>query len=386
MSSEGKVRVGIIGTGAIARYHAAAYKTVPNAEVVGVCDVIEGRAEAFAKDFGIKNSFLKSSDLLAMSELDAVDVCTPPHQHAPVAIEVAEAGKHVAVQKPMSLNPKESDAMISAARKAGVKLTQEECELFLPPVIRAYEMVRAGEIGEVNALQVTHISGAGVPGRAPPQLRPQGANPEAVRWRTDVNLSGGGGNFDDGWHKYAMAYSLLGNPSEVFSFFKLPMDMQEYPSVTVWKCEDPRKQGALRRFKLPNFYIPSSRSPLSTTIEVDGSDGIIWVNRAASGRLLDVVTPLVVHRGRYPGETTEYRNMDSEYERGFENMKRAWVDCILSDKKPIVTGEDGKRILQFVLATYESAKEGRPVNPASITDWNWKDYFEGVRETQPASS
>ena len=81
-----RVGIGIIGTGNIAETHARAYKLVGNAELIGVCDVIEERAEKFANEFGAKK-YTDYKSMLENKDIDAVDVCTPNYLHAPISID-----------------------------------------------------------------------------------------------------------------------------------------------------------------------------------------------------------------------------------------------------------------------------------------------------------
>ena len=75
-------------------------------------------------------------DLLKDDEIDAVEILTPHHLHMEMAIAAAEAGKHISIQKPMALNPRDCEKIISATQKAGVILNICENFLFYPPILR----------------------------------------------------------------------------------------------------------------------------------------------------------------------------------------------------------------------------------------------------------
>ena len=96
--SEGKtVKIGIIGTGKIAGVHAEYYKRIPWVEIVGVADILPGRAEEFAKKWGVPtaNVFLDYHKLLEKVEMDGVSVCTYNQAHRDPAIACLEAGKTI---------------------------------------------------------------------------------------------------------------------------------------------------------------------------------------------------------------------------------------------------------------------------------------------------
>ena len=101
-----KVKVAIIGTGWIAESHVNCYKDMEDVEIVALADLIPGKAEAFAKKFGIENVRFYSSDeeLLANEkDLDGVSICTYNCQHAPCTIHALDAGVNVMLEKPFTV-------------------------------------------------------------------------------------------------------------------------------------------------------------------------------------------------------------------------------------------------------------------------------------------
>ena len=96
------VRFGLIGCGMIARLHAGAIREIPGAELGGAFDPVPGRTEAFMNEQGGK-PYPSVEALLADPAIDAVCICTPSGTHAELAVQAAEAGKHVVVEKPMAI-------------------------------------------------------------------------------------------------------------------------------------------------------------------------------------------------------------------------------------------------------------------------------------------
>ncbi|MBP3348184.1 MAG: Gfo/Idh/MocA family oxidoreductase, partial [Clostridia bacterium] len=100
----GKFQVGIIGTGWIAEAHAEAYNKMDDVEIVALADVIPGKTERFAKEWGIENARHYNSHLHLLDnekELDAVSICTYNRQHAPCTIDALRRGVNVLLEKPM---------------------------------------------------------------------------------------------------------------------------------------------------------------------------------------------------------------------------------------------------------------------------------------------
>src|SRR5689334_15329052 len=111
-------RIGIVGASAIADIcHIPGYVEQPDARIVAVCDTHEGRATAAAAPFDAR-VFTDPGDLAAWDGVDAVSICTPNATHAPLAITLLRAGKHVLCEKPPALNAGEARQM-EAAAKAG---------------------------------------------------------------------------------------------------------------------------------------------------------------------------------------------------------------------------------------------------------------------------
>ena len=114
-----RLRVGVVGTGGIARaVHLPGWQKCERADVVACYDIIRQRAEEAAHDFNIPKVAGSLKELLADPEIDAVDVCTPNGNHKPSTLAALRAGKHVYCEKPIARNSREGQAMVDAARKA----------------------------------------------------------------------------------------------------------------------------------------------------------------------------------------------------------------------------------------------------------------------------
>ena len=114
MSEVQKIKVGVIGTGALGRHHARLYAQNPRAEMVGVYDVFPESAAKVAAEFGLK-AFADWRELAA--ECDALSVAVPATLHAEVTLPLMEMGKHILVEKPIAASLDEAVAMVEAAKK-----------------------------------------------------------------------------------------------------------------------------------------------------------------------------------------------------------------------------------------------------------------------------
>ena len=145
-----KVRVGIVGCGAVAHKHAYALKKIKEAEVKAVADIDGEKAKNFAMKFGVKRYYSSLSDMLLNEELDAVLVLTNPQSHCKLAVEAMNAGKHVLVEKPLCVTAKEAEEMVEVSKKNNVILFPIEQFLFTPAIQKAIELISSGYTGEVT--------------------------------------------------------------------------------------------------------------------------------------------------------------------------------------------------------------------------------------------
>ena len=115
-----EIKVGIIGSGSIAKHkHLPGHQGVEGVSVIAVCDIDLQRARTFADEHNIEHVFEIQHDLLAISEIDAVSVCTPNNFHAEPTIAALKSGKHVICEKPIAGNAVDGQAMVDAQKSAG---------------------------------------------------------------------------------------------------------------------------------------------------------------------------------------------------------------------------------------------------------------------------
>lgn len=187
------IHFGLIGTGAIARSHAAAVATTNGAMLTAVADIDPTAARAFGIDNGCA-WFGSLEELLAHTQVEALIVCTPPDTHCAIAVEAAQAGVHVLCEKPLALDAEQARTMLDAAARAGVLLTMATKFRYVSDIMKARNMIQLGVLGDV--LSVTNEFKAAVDMRG--------------RWNADRLRSGGGVLMDNGTHSVDIVRYLLG--------------------------------------------------------------------------------------------------------------------------------------------------------------------------------
>jgi len=215
MSNKKELRIGLIGCGFMGRTHANGYNRVPNffpdleykPVLQAACSRREEKVKAFAEQWGFASYETDWRKLIARDDIDAVDICTPNHLHAEIAIAAAEAGKMVLTEKPLARNLEEAKAMVEAVEKAGVANTVWYNYRRLPAVTLAQKIVASGKLGRIfhyrtNFLQDWTIS----------EDLPQGGD---AAWRMDVDVAGSGVTGDLLAHCIDTAMWLNGGITEV---------------------------------------------------------------------------------------------------------------------------------------------------------------------------
>ena len=162
-----KARIAIIGTGWIAESHISALKKMEDVEIVALADLIPGKAETFAKKFGIEGAkfYLSDEELIAAEKdnLDCVSICTYNTQHAPCAIHALDAGLHVLLEKPFTVTLDEAIEVMKAEKRSGKILTIG----FQPRMSENMQMIKkiveSGELGKIYYIQAGGGRRRGIP-------------------------------------------------------------------------------------------------------------------------------------------------------------------------------------------------------------------------------
>ena len=163
-----KIRIGIIGTGGIAHAHMSAYKNRTDVEFVAFCDIVPGKAAAFAKEFGIEGAkiYENHEEMLDKERLDGVSVCTYNRQHAAPTIYALKKCVNVLLEKPFSVTLDEAVDMCRAEKESGKILTVGFQPRFDKNMQQIKRIVESGELGQVYYIQTGGGRRRGIPASA----------------------------------------------------------------------------------------------------------------------------------------------------------------------------------------------------------------------------
>lgn len=195
--NEKKLRIGVVGAGNIAtNAHLPAYKEVKNALVCAIADLDLDRAKAAAEKFGIPHAYSSLTEMLANEAIDAVDICTWNNAHSDLAVEAANAKKHILCEKPMAKSLTEALRMQKAVEENGVSFMLAVPGRFGNANQYVHSLLEKGELGEVYYAKTSYVRRRGTP----------------YGWFTDKKTSGGGPVIDIGIHGIDAAWYLMGCP------------------------------------------------------------------------------------------------------------------------------------------------------------------------------
>ncbi|MEU9409536.1 Gfo/Idh/MocA family oxidoreductase [Streptomyces sp. NPDC048281] len=199
--------VAVVGFGWMGRVHSQAYRRVPHhypelpvrAELVSVAEEVPGRAEEAAAQFGFASTTRDWREVAADPRVHAVSITAPNFLHREIGVAMAEAGKHVWIEKPVGLTAEDARAVAEAVAKAGVQGTVGFNYRNAPAVAHARELIASGELGAVTHVRVRLFSD-------------YAAHPDgALTWRYERARGGGGVLGDLASHGVDLARFLLGD-------------------------------------------------------------------------------------------------------------------------------------------------------------------------------
>lgn len=154
-----KVRIGVIGCGAIAfSYHLPALSRIPEAELVFACDLIEGQARKAQAAFGFQHVTLDYHDILADESIDAVFILTKIDMHAEISVKAAVARKSIFMQKPFAYSISQGRQIIKAVEENGVRLVPSFMHSYMDATLVAKRLIEEGRIGEVTHIRLRNAT------------------------------------------------------------------------------------------------------------------------------------------------------------------------------------------------------------------------------------
>ena len=352
------VRTALVGCGKVGQIHAAALRDLPESSFVAVCDSDPARAAAFAQRHGTR-AYTDLDAMLSDGRVQALLVCTPHPLHAGAVVRAAAAGVHALVEKPLAASLVDCDRMLEAARRAGTRLAVISQRRFYEPVRRMKAAIEAGKIGRPILGVFSMFS-----------WRDE-AYYRSDAWRGKWATEGGGVLVNQSPHQLDLLQWFMGEIEEISGYWA----NLNHPTIEV---EDTAL--AMIRFKsgaLGSIVTSLSQKPgLYTRVDVHGSNGAsvgVQTDRGATfvAGVSEVAEPPLNDLWTVPGEGHLLETFQAEDRARFHQVNvtshyhalqiQDFLRAIREDRPPLVTGRDGRIVVEMFTAIYRSNQEGRPI-------------------------
>lgn len=334
-----KIRVCLIGCGRAGMIHAKSYGAhIRDSQLIAFCDPSEENLRNACAEYPVKYCYTDYRDVMENPEIDAVIVVTPTQFHHDVVIAAARAKKHVFCEKPMAMNEQECDEMIAACKENGVKLQLGFMRRFDKNFRRGKELIDAGHVGKVAMLKSNTYGPS-----------------EPKEWMYDVRKSYGPvGEVNS--HDFDTLRWYAGSEVKwihaVGNNFRCEEKAEQYPewydSCSVLMEFENSVIGMITGAQYVRYGYDSRA-------EILGTKGIIKVGAQNSNEVELVTEDKLIHKDSTVSWTNLFRD-------AYIAEAEAFIDCILNDTEPEVTGHDGKMALTLVNHGLTSILEKRVVH------------------------
>jgi len=332
--------IGIIGCGRISGIHTSVVSELPGMRVAAVCDIVGEKARNYANRFGCE-FYTDYRELIQSKNVDVVDICTPTHLHAEMAIAAAESCKCVICEKPMALSISDADVMIKTCDENGVKLFVVKQNRYNPPIVKLKEAIDEGRFGKIfygNTTIFWH--------------RDQDYY-DNNEWFRDRN-KGGGVLINQASHNIDMLRWLMGPVESVYA--KIDTQTHKIDTEDIGLVMVKFKNGSWGTVEATTSVYPRN---IEGSITIFGECGSVKVGGVQMNEM-------------QLWEFKDYRSEDGIYSThsitppnvyGFGHIEfmKDVLKAMRGEKTYYVDGPEGKSSLELTLAMYESAFSGKEV-------------------------
>lgn len=338
------IRIAIVGTGGIAHTHMQAYETLSGrCEIVALVDIVPGKAARFMEEFGLRcDTYENHEDILGRSDIDLVDVCTPPYVHAQISINCLRSGKNVVCEKPMAASLEECDEMLRARDESGKLLSIIAQNRFRRGIRDLKALLDSGIAGPVRHAQVDSFWW-------------RGHCYYELWWRGTWEKEGGGCTLNHAVHHIDMLLWMMGSPEQVTSFLaNTAHDNAEVEDLSISVLKYPHALAQLTASVVHHgeeqkLIFQCEKAKISAPLDCKASlampNGFPMKNPELVEKIKDYAASLPALK--YEGHTGQLENVLTAIETGSE---------------PAIGGEDGRRTIELITAIYLSGSTGRTVD------------------------
>jgi predicted dehydrogenase len=321
-----KLGLGIIGLGYIGRIHLKHSLKLANADLLAVSDISK-KALKDARNAGAQKAFDNYEQLLKDPEVDAVIIALPTHLHSQCAIQAAEEGKHVFLEKPIARNPQEAREIILAAQRYSVKLMIGYPLRFNPAFRDLKQKIKSGTLGDVEIARATNVS------CGPFFHRMQDYAPIPVpEWWFNKQLTGGGALVDLGSHMINILRWYFGEITDIKSHLGYRFNLDFEDSATCLAKFESRTLGVIN--------VGWFSQVLEEQVQLFGTVQHATTQHRAPSPIRTAAQMLTLGRSGF----FESHLAELQY----------FVNCLTRDLPPSPSGDDGLKDLEAISIAYKN--------------------------------
>lgn len=327
-------RVAVVGAGTMGRTHANIYASMPNSEVVAICDLRIEAAQELADSLSAR-AFAKLEDALKEIEFDVVDICTPTPTHLDNIKTAAAAGKHIVCEKPLARTISQAMEAQRICEEAGVTLFVGHVVRWFPEYRRLKALVDSGAIGETVMVRAT---------------RGNVAFGDSDNWFANLQMSGGA-VLDLIIHDIDWLRWCYGKVRRVYAkgLYASQVSGMDHTLVTL------RFDNGVIAHIEGNWARPDG---FRTEVEIAGTEGLLEYSSTKS-------MPLIIkHRSSDGTNATTYVPDFVATRTPYYCELEHFINCLEDGKTPDVTGEDGVEAIRICEAALKSISTGEPITLA----------------------
>ncbi|MGA8596902.1 MAG: Gfo/Idh/MocA family oxidoreductase [Bryobacteraceae bacterium] len=345
------IRTALIGCGKVGSIHARVLSTLDESNFSAVCDTDQSRAESFGVEFKTA-AYSSVRKMIQRENIQAVCICTPHPLHAAAAIEAAECGAHILVEKPLAANLRDCDLMIEASKRHGVHLGVVSQRRFFEPVQRMKAAIDAGKIGRPVLGTIQMLSWR--------DLAYYQSDPWRGKWATE----GGGVLVNQAPHLLDILYWLMGSVEEITGYWA----NLNHPGVEV-------EDTAVASVRFQNGGLGSIVTSLSqrpgiySKLHIHGSNGAsvgVQTDTGASfiAGINEIEEPPVNDLWTIPGEESRLPEFIAQDSKQFRERRdpdyyhrlqiHDFLNAILTKTRPLVTASHGRAVVELFTGIYLS--------------------------------
>ncbi len=343
------VGFGIIGCGMISNFHSKAIADTRGAKLVACFDMIPQAAERLAQATGCR-PYTDLAQMLANPDVQVVTICSPSGAHMEPAVQAAEAGKHVIVEKPLEITLKRCDRIIQACEKAGVQLATIFPSRFHEPSQLIKHAIDRGRFGRLT------MADAYVKWFRTQQYYDSGA------WRGTWKLDGGGALMNQAIHSVDLLTWFMGPVAEISATTAtLAHERIEVEDVAVANLRF--ANGALGVIEASTAVYPG----FLKRIEVHGSEGSASLEEEDL-KMWDFARPTAKDKeilARLAGRTQTgggAADPTAIGHHGHAALFKDFLQALKAGRRPAIDGHEGRRSVEIILAIYKAAETGKRVS------------------------